>query len=111
MGMDVGAAAVLPDPGVGCERLSQSARAQWLEHREQCGVALVRQPLVEEHLRRRQDDAAVDVVLDLMHGGVADADGTVVPVAPKVRRQSLVERHLWENGVSWFEHGATFERD
>src|SRR5712691_5211665 len=48
-----------------------------LQASEQRFVAHSRQALVDKHLRRREDDAAIDVVLVLQRCGIADADRPV----------------------------------
>ena len=66
IGMDRGTIAIFPNPGVGRERDAERAHSQRLERGEQSLAALLGQALVEEHLRGRQNDAAVDVVLRLI---------------------------------------------
>ena len=73
--------AQLPEPGVGLVVHRDARAAQRLEALEQRDVAAVRQALVEEHVRRREDRRAVDVVLDLPPRVVADAHRTHAAVA------------------------------
>ena len=73
--MGPSAGAIFPQASVrlegGCERLL----AELLEHAEQRLVAHLRQPLVDEHLRGRQDHAAKHVVLRLVNRLITDANG------------------------------------
>src|SRR5262249_47114198 len=73
MGMDALAAAIFPDPGVWLEREAHRSFAQRLQPAEERFVAHARQAFVDEHLRRREDGAAIDVVLMLLRGLIADS--------------------------------------
>ncbi len=71
-----------------------------LEPRERGGVAGDVEPPVEEKLRRREHDAAVDVVLHLPPGVVADAHRTHAAIArERLRRFGLDERALEMDAV------------
>ena len=64
MGVDALAPAIFPDAGVRLERELGRLVAQRFQQPKQRFVAGPRQPPVEEHRHRREDDAAVGVVLD-----------------------------------------------
>ena len=63
MRVDALAAAILPRTGIGLEGKAARLTPERLEAAEQRRIAHARQPLVDEHLRRAEDDAAIGVVL------------------------------------------------
>src|SRR5665213_3883992 len=65
--------------------------AERFERAKQPGIARPRQPPVEKHRRRRHDNAAVDIVLVLMNGRVADAHRAIPAVTGKSRGVALGE--------------------
>ena len=103
------APAIFPDAVVGFQGELACLLAERLEKTEQPFVAGPRQPPVVEHRRRSQDDAAIGIVLLLLHRGVADAHRTVAAIAFQVgdvvssigsRRNDAVDRpHLlvWDS--------------
>src|SRR4029079_9989801 len=74
---DARAAAKLPDTGVGLKRLIESRAPELLQHGIERFVAFARQALVEEERGGGRHDAAVNVMLHLISGGVADAHRAV----------------------------------
>ena len=86
IGVDPRAAAIFPDAGVGLEGDFPRLLAERLELGEQRVVAHVGQPLVDEHLRRAEHDAAVGIVLDLFRRLIADAHRPVAEIALQRRR-------------------------
>ena len=92
MGVNVAAAAKLPDAGVGLEREFLRLLAERLQQAEQALVARPRQAAIEEHRHRGENDAAVGVVLGLLHGGIADAHRAVAAIALEARCDPFVER-------------------
>jgi len=52
-------------------------------------VAHPRQTFVDKHLRRRENDAAIDVVLVLQRRGIADAHRTLAEKPGKVGRDAF----------------------
>ena len=92
MGVDALLAPVLPGPGIGLHGEAQGLRAERLQAAKQGCVAHARQPLVDEHLRGGENDAAVGVVLQLLRRLVADAHRPL-PGSPRGRgAMRLVER-------------------
>ena len=89
MRVDALAPAIFPYAGVRRQRELQRPFAERLERLEQRRVAHARQALVDEHLRRRENDAAIDVVLALHHGEIADANRSVALESPRDRARSL----------------------
>ena len=79
-------------PASGSNARSTRLLAERLEQAEQRLVAHSRQTLVDEHLRRREDDAAIDVVLHLARRLVADAHRPMAQKALEVGRDPFVER-------------------
>ena len=73
--------------------------AQRLEAAEQRRVAHARQPLVDEHLRRAEDDAAIGIVLHLLGRLVADAHRPHAVEAGEVGGDALVERLIVNDAV------------
>ena len=71
-------------PASGSSAVLAALLAERLEQPEQAFVAGARQPAVEEHRRRRQDDAAIGVVLHLVDRRVADAHRPVAAIALEV---------------------------
>ena len=66
IGMNVAAAAIFPDAGVGRERELGRLCRQRFQQMKQAFIARPRQPPVEEHRRGGQNDAAEGVVLGLL---------------------------------------------
>ena len=100
--VDALSAAVLPEPRVRLADEAQRLRAERLEALEQRRVAHARQALVDEHLRRAEDDAAVGIVLELLGRLVADAHRPHAAEALEVRRDPLVERQIVDDAVDGF---------
>src|SRR5262245_12492010 len=92
MGMDAFTPPIFPYAGVRLEGEPCSLFAERLDHVKQCRIAGVRQPPVEEHRRRRKDDATINVVLVLLAGCVSDPYRTVAAVSGKSRCSSLREQ-------------------
>jgi hypothetical protein len=87
----VGAVAQLPQPGVGLVEFFRRAFAQGFQLVEQRRVAAPRQALVEEDVGGGQHRRAIDVVLDLLIGLVADAHRAHAAVAGQPVGDSFVE--------------------
>src|SRR5262249_37644590 len=81
IGVDLGTAAIFPDAGVGRKRKLRRLVAQRLQEMKQVLVSRPWQPSVEEHRHRREDDAAIAVMLLLMNCRVADANRTFVAIS------------------------------
>ena len=77
IGVGARARAIFPQPRVGFERQRERALAQRFEHAIQRFVSHFGQALVEEHLRRGEHDAAVDVILGLQGRLVAHTNRPV----------------------------------
>ena len=92
MRVDALAAAILPRARIGLEGKAPRLHAQRLEPAEQRGIAHARQPLVDEHLRGAENDAAVGVVLQLLGRLVADAHRAHALEARQVGGDALLER-------------------
>ena len=90
--MDLGAAAIFPDAGIGSESKLRRLVAERFEEMKQILVSRPRQPSVEEHGHRREDDAAIAVMLLLMNRGVADANRPFAAIALEVWSNRLLER-------------------
>ena len=60
-----------------------------LHQTEQRLAAGTRQPLVEKHRHGGQNHAAIGVMLNLLHRGIADADGSVTFKAFEVAARSI----------------------
>jgi hypothetical protein len=91
-GVHARAAAQLPQAGVGLVEIQRRALAERFELAEQRFVAASGQALVEEDVRRGEDRRAVDVVLHLGIGLVADAHRAHAAIAGQGRRLAFVER-------------------
>ena len=85
MGMHARAPTVFPDAGIGLERELRRLLAERLDRVKKRCIARPRQPAVEEHWRRGHDDAAIDIVLVLIDGRIADAHRSVAAIAAKRR--------------------------
>ena len=92
VGMDALAAAIFPGAGIRLHGESHRLLAERLEAPEQGRIAHARQPLVDEHLRGREDHAAIGVMLQLLCRLVADTDGAVARKSLEVRRDGLIDR-------------------
>src|SRR5262245_48646859 len=79
--MDAGTVSVLPESRILLERGRSSEVPHFAELTVQARIALKRQTLIPEHLRRRQYDGTVYVILPLNHGSVADAHGTYAAIS------------------------------
>ena len=71
-------AAIFPRSGVRFERANAGLFAERLQQPEQSDIPHFRQTLIDEHLRRREHHAAVDVVLSLLRGLIANPDGSMI---------------------------------
>ena len=111
IGVDAHAAAIFPDAGVGRQRQFQRHLAERLQPLEQRDVALLRQPLVEEHLRGGEDHAAVDVVLYLRDGGVADPHRPLPAIAGERVDDALLEIAFRQHAVDRLQRRLALERD
>ena len=111
IGVDRQRVAIFPDAGVGNQRHRQRPHAQRLQHGEQALVALGRQALVEEHLRGRQDHAAIDVVLRSGRRRRCRCARPVTAIARDMRGDPLLQRHFGEDGVDRLQVGAALHRD
>lgn len=106
VGMDAGATAIFPYAGVGRQRERRRAFAELFETTEEGLVAHLRQAMVDEHLLGAENDAAVDVVLRLLCGGIADAHGTLTAIALQVCRDVLVQRLARHDGMQRRQHAV-----
>ena len=79
-------------PASGSNAQRQRPFAQRLQHPEQRLVAHGRKPFVDEHLRRGQDHAAVDVVLGLVDRLISHPNRAMAQKAREFGRDFLVER-------------------
>ena len=73
--------------------------SQRLQTTEQSRVSHARQPLVDEHMRGAEDDAAVGVVLGLLGRLVADANRTHAAEAGKIGGDAFLERLVVNDAV------------
>jgi hypothetical protein len=73
---------------------------EFLKTRKERRVAGPWQAAIEEHLRGGKNNAAVDVVLDLPLGQVADADWTHPAIPAQAANLTLGERNAWDNCVN-----------
>ena len=64
-----------------------------------CLARRTRQSLVEEHRRRREDHAAIDIVLHLLDGCVADPHGAIAMVTLEIGNDALGESVGWNNAI------------
>src|SRR2546423_11055450 len=92
MRVDALAPPVLPNSRVRLEREFGRHFAERLETTEQILITHARQAVVEEHRRRRQDRAAVGVVMVLRDRRIADAHRAVATVSLYVAHGLLVDR-------------------
>ncbi len=99
IGVSTRASPIFPKPGVGLERQRQRALAQSFQQAVEQLVAHDRQALVDEHLRRREHDAAVDVVLGLQRGLVAHPDRAMPEESLQVRSDALLQRRERHDAV------------
>ena len=99
IGVGARAAAIFPESGVGLERQRERPLAQRLQQAVERLVAHPRQPFVDEHLCCGKHDAAIDVVLRLQRGLIADADRTMPEKPFQVGRDRLVERRERHDAV------------
>ncbi|MNT26404.1 hypothetical protein D3C72_1619750 [compost metagenome] len=83
-GVDPGPRAQLPHARVRFRVQFEGLVAHGFQRGELGFSAPVEQAMVEESLRRAQDDVAIDVVLEMFLRLVADAHGTIAPVAGQV---------------------------
>ena len=90
--MGARAGAIFPQASIGFERQRERALAQRLEQSIKRFVSHLGQALVEEHLRRGEHDAAVDVVLGLQGRLVADPNRPVSEKALQVWRDRFLHR-------------------
>ena len=97
--MDAFAAAVLPRTGIRLEVEPARLMPERLEAAEQHRIAHARQPLVDEHVRCAENDAAVGVMLCLLRRLVADAHRPHAAEACKVGGDALVERLVGNDAV------------
>ena len=86
------AGAIFPQARIGLESMHNGALAKTLEQPEQRFVAHLGQTLVDEHLRRGENDAAVNVVLPLARRLVADPNRAHAEKALEVRRDPFLKR-------------------
>ena len=84
-------APVLPQPGIGLIEQVHGAATKRLQPLEFLAPALAGEPAIEELLGGGQHHGAVDVVLDLPVGLVADPDRTHAPIAGKRFYGSLLQ--------------------
>ncbi len=89
--MDATAPAIFPDAGISGQRRSRGTRAERLKQLKQTVAAGARQAAIEEHRHGGKNDAAIDVILHLRDGGIADAHGPVIAIALQIRRYPLIE--------------------
>ena len=78
MGVHAAAAAVFPDTGVGLEGEPLRLDSRAAPAGEQPGIARARQPAVEEHRHRGEDDAAERIVLDLPAAALPTRTGALL---------------------------------
>ncbi len=104
VGVDPAAPAIFPDAGVGLERQIRRLVAERFEQTEQRLVARPRQPAIEEHRHRRQNQAAVSIVLRLPGRRVADPHRAVSPIALEIRRLDLVHGVGRHDAVDRLQH-------
>ena len=105
-GVDMGAAAIFPDPGIRRVVDGKGALADNLEMLELQPAGAGLQPVVEKGLRRAQDDMAVDVVLDVLGGLVAEAHRPHAAIAGQVRGRSLGEVVFQRDAVDRLDMSA-----
>src|SRR5262245_18635817 len=111
MGMDAFTPPIFPDTGVRLEGESSSLFAEWLDHVKQRRVARARQPPVEEHRCRREDDAAINIVLALLAGRVSNPCRTVAAIPGKSRCRSLLEQIRMHDAIKRAHRFAAPTRD
>jgi hypothetical protein len=85
------AAAEFPDAGVRLQRQLDALLRQFFQQMEKTLLPGMRQPPIEEHRRRGQDDAAISVMLHLLDGGIADAHRAVSFKAFQIGRDPFGE--------------------
>ena len=93
------AAPQFPQAGIGLVEAAHGLFAERLQTPEQALVAAPRQALVEEDVRGGQDRRAVDVVLDLPIGLVADAHRPHAAVAGQRSHGALLEHRAAVDAV------------
>src|SRR5262245_3677110 len=111
MSMDAFTPPIFPDAGVRLEGESCSLFAERLDRVKQRRVARTRQPPVEEHLCRRKDDAAINVVLALLAGRVSDPHRTVATISGKSRCSSFLEQIRMNDAIKRAHRFAAPTRD
>ena len=111
MRMDALAPAILPRSGVGLEVESARLMPERLETAIQHRVAHARQPLVDEHVRCAEDDAAVGVMLRLLRCLVADAHRPHAAEAGEIGGDALVERLIVNNAVDRLQRWIDVDGD
>ena len=97
--MHARARAQLPHPGVGLIVEAPGLLAHAFELGEVAQVGTTEQPMVEERLRRAENDVAVHVVLEVLEGLVADPHRTHAAIARQRRHQALGEGLLQADPV------------
>jgi len=89
--MHARAAAQLPKAGVGLVVAAPGLLAEGFETMEQGFVAAPRQAPVEKDVGRREDDGAIDVMLHLAIGQVADAHRPHAAIAGQGRDLAFIQ--------------------
>ena len=98
-------------PASGLEGKLGGLAAELLKPAEERLVAHAGQALVDEHLRGAEHHAAVDVVLHLHHGRIADPHRLVVLEAGEVGRDPFIERQARDDAVHRLQVGVLVEGD
>ena len=96
-------------PASGWSWTCNARRAQRLEALEERQVAALHETLVEKHVRCREDRGAVDVVLHLLEGRVADAHGPHAVIAGERVDDALGQHRIAAdcvNGLQFVAGGA-----
>ena len=97
--MALQAAAEFPRPRIGFLESGHRALAQPIQPLEQHLVAGTHQALVEEQLRRGQDHRAVDIVLHLFGGEIAETHRTHAAIAGQAGRDLLLRARIAGDAV------------
>ena len=111
MGVHPLAPAKFPDAGVGEHRAPGGLLAERLKQPEQQFIAGLRQPPVEKHQRRGEDDAAIDVVLILRPSRVTDPHRTIAAVTRQRRRLVFFQRIGMHDAVQRAQRLGAADRD
>src|SRR4029450_6989614 len=90
---------ISPWPCTRLERREGGALAQPFESLEERDVARSRKALVEEHLRRRENEAAVGVLLPLLLGLIADAHRTHAAIAGEIVDRPFRQRLAGDDAI------------